>query len=177
MKDRLLRFLDVEPDEAGRVGLLFVMGIFMGLFIATTSVASQTLFLTYFDEGKDLPEALFYSGLFGVVATVVYNFLQNRIPFPLLATISLLIVVATTAFIEFGESYFADPKDMYQFGFTQILPFTFITFLVFWGSFSRMFNLRQAKRLVGVVDIGAMLTTIAAYFAIPVLMGFFKLET
>jgi ATP:ADP antiporter, AAA family len=177
MKDRLLRFLDVEPDEAGRVGLLFIMGIFMGLFIATISVASQTLFLTYFDEGKDLPEALFYSGLFGVIATVVYNFLQNRIPFPLLATISLLIVVATTAFIEFGESYFAKPEDMYQFGFTQILPFTFITFLVFWGSFSRMFNLRQAKRLVGVVDIGAMLTTIAAYFVIPILLDFFKLET
>jgi ATP:ADP antiporter, AAA family len=177
MKARLLRFLDVEPDEAGRVSLLFIMGIFMGLFIATISVASQTLFLTYFSESKDLPVALFYSGIFGVIATVVYNFLQNRIPFPLLATISLLIIVATTGFIEFGEGFFEKPEDMYEFGFTQILPFTFITFLVFWGSFGRMFNLRQAKRLVGVVDIGAMLTTIAAYFAIPVILAYFQLET
>jgi AAA family ATP:ADP antiporter len=85
MKDRLLRFLDVEPDEAGRVGLLFIMGIFMGLFIATISVASQSLYLEHFSEIKDLPYALFKSGMYGLIATVLYNFLQNRIPFPLLA--------------------------------------------------------------------------------------------
>jgi len=79
MKDRLLKFLDIEPDEAGRVGLLFVMGIFMALFIATTSVASQTLYLQHFSEQKDLPYALFWSGVYGLIATVVYNFLQNRI--------------------------------------------------------------------------------------------------
>jgi AAA family ATP:ADP antiporter len=177
MKDRLLSRLDIEPDEAGRVGLLFLMGIFMGLFIATMSVASQTLFLQFFSESKDLPYALFYSGAFGVAATVLYNFLQNRIPFPLLASLSLLVVVGVTAFLEYGERFFSDPKDMYMFGFTQILPLSFLIYLVFWGSFGRMFNLRQSKRLVGTVDIGAMLTTIAAFFSIPVLMSVFNLST
>jgi AAA family ATP:ADP antiporter len=177
MKERLLSRLDIEPDEAGRVGLLFLMGIFMGLFIATMSVASQTLFLQFFSESKDLPYALFYSGVFGVAATVLYNFLQNRIPFPLLASLSLLVVVSVTAFLEYGESFFSDPKDMYMFGFTQILPLSFLIYLVFWGSFGRMFNLRQSKRLVGTVDIGAMLTTIAAFFSIPVLMSVFNIST
>src|SRR5690606_9614686 len=99
MRDRLLKFMRVQPDEAGRVGLLFIMGIFMGVFIATISVASQTLFLQHFDEGRDLPFALLYSGAFGLAATFAYNFLQNRIPFALLSTISLLAVVAVTAFI------------------------------------------------------------------------------
>src|ERR1044071_1566974 len=103
MKARLLRFLDVEPDEAGRVGLLFVMGIFMALFIATTSVASQSLYLEHFSEQKDLPYALFKSGLYGLIATILYNFFQNRIPFWLLATLSLLYVTATTAFLEFAD--------------------------------------------------------------------------
>lgn len=177
MKARLLRFLDVEPDEAGRVGLLFIMGIFMGLFIATISVASQTLFLQTFDEGKDLPRAMFYSGLFGVVATVMYNFFQNRIPFPLLGAISLIGVLALTAVMEFGESLFTNPTDLYFFGFTQLIPFSFLVYLVYWGSFGRMFNFRQSKRLVGVVDIGAMLTTIAAFFSIPVLMAAFPIKT
>src|SRR5687767_14040755 len=115
MKEKLLGFLRVEPDETGRVGLLFVMGIFMGLFIATMSVASQTLFLQHFSETRDLPRALFYSGVFGLVATIVYNFLQNRIPYALLASLSLLTVVAITAFIEFGEGFFAAPNDMYMF--------------------------------------------------------------
>ena len=171
MKDRLLRFMNVEPDEAGRVALLFIMGIFMGLFIATVSVASQTLFLQHFSETQHLPMALFYSGAFGLTATLIYNFLQNKIPFPVLAGLSLLTVVGITAFIEYGAGFFEDPNDMYMFGFTQILPFSFIIYLVFWGSFGRMFNLRQSKRLVGTVDIGAMLTTIAAFFSIPVLMS------
>lgn len=176
MKDRLLRFMHVQPEEASRVGLLFVMGIFMGLFIATMSVASQTLFLQHFSETEDLPLALFVSGAFGLFATIAYNFFQNRIPFPLLAALSLLGIVFVTAFIEFGEGFFENPNDMYMFGFTQILPFSFIIYLVFWGAFGRLFNLRQSKRLVGTVDIGAMITTILAFFSIPVIMDVLEIQ-
>lgn len=170
MKARLLRLLDIEPDETGRVSLLFVMGFFMGMFMATISVASQSLFLVHFSETKHLPVAFVVSGFFGLVATLVYNFLQNRIPFPLLATISLLTVAIITTFIEFGEGFFRDPTYMYAFGFTQILPFSFVVYLVFWGSFGRLFNLRQSKRLLGTVDIGAMIATFIAFFSIPLLL-------
>jgi len=170
MKTRLLRTLRIEADEVERVMLLFIMGFFMGLFMAAISVASQSLFLEHFSETEHLPIAFVVSGVFGLLATVVFNFLQNRIPFPLLATISLLTVAAITAFIEFGESIFDSPNDMYAFGFTQILPFTFVIYLIFWGSFGRLFNLRQAKRLVGTVDIGAMLATFVAFFSIPSLL-------
>ncbi|MEX2234176.1 MAG: hypothetical protein WD824_18575 [Cyclobacteriaceae bacterium] len=170
MKARLLTLLDIEADEIERVLLLFIMGFSMGMFMATMSVASQSLFLENFSEEKDLPIAFVVSGFFGLLATLVYNFLQNRIPFPVLATISLLTVASITAFIEFGEGFFAAPKNMYAFGFTQILPFTFIVYLVFWGSFGRLFNLRQAKRLVGTVDIGALMATFIAFFSIPFLL-------
>ncbi|HET9487639.1 MAG TPA: hypothetical protein VFO54_09395 [Chryseosolibacter sp.] len=165
-----MKLLDVEPDEIERVSILLIMGFAMGMFMATISVASQSLFLQKFNETTDLPLAFVISGLFALVATVAYNFLQNRIPFPVLATISLLTVAAITAFIEFGKGVFAAEEDMYFFGFTQILPFTFIVYLVFWGSFSRMFNLRQAKRLVGSVDIGAMMATFISFFSIPLLL-------
>lgn len=171
MKAKLLRLLDIEPDETERVALLFVMGFFMGMFIATISVASQSLFLEYFSETDELPIAFVVSGVFGLIATLVYNFLQNRIPFPLLATVSLLTVAVITGFIEFGEGFFPDPRYMYAFGFTQILPFSFIVYLVFWGSFGRLFNLRQSKRLVGSVDIGALVATFIAFFSIPLLLN------
>ena len=174
MKARLLKLLDIEADEVERVLLLFVMGFSMGMFIATVSVASQSLFLEHFSETKDLPLAFVVSGFFGLLATVVYNFLQNRIPFSLLATVSLVTVAGITAFIEFGEGFFPKVEYMYAFGFTQILPFSFITYLVFWGSFGRLFNLRQAKRLVGVVDIGALIATFIAFFSIPILLRFFE---
>src|SRR5687768_5738439 len=126
MKAKLLRALDIEADEIERVLLLFIMGFSMGMFMATMSVASQSLFLEHFSETKDLPVAFVVSGFFGLLATLVYNFLQNRIPFPVLATISLATIAFITAIIEFGEGFFNDPNDMYAFGFTQILPFSFI---------------------------------------------------
>jgi ATP/ADP translocase len=171
MKAQLLRFLDVQHGEGRRVGFLLVMSFFMGLFLATISVASQSLFLEHFDEKADLPIALLVSGAFGLAATIIYNFLQNRIPFPVLATLSLLVITGLTAFIEFGEGFFDDPEQIFFFGFTQIIPFSFIIYLVFWGAFGRLFNLRQSKRLVGTVDLGAMLASFLAFFLIPQILS------
>lgn len=167
MKARILRLLGAEHNEAGRVGLLLIMSFFMGVFLATLSVGSQTLFLQHFNEKTDLPSALLVSGAFGLFATLLYNFLQNRIPFQLLAILSLLVMTVITAFLEFGEGYFKDPNTIFFLGFTQIIPFSFVILLIFWGSFNRLFNLRQAKRLVGSVDQGAMIASFIAFFSIP----------
>ncbi len=167
MKSQILQFFDIQRGEGMRVGLLLIMSFFMGVFLATVSVASQSLFLLHFNEETDLPIALLISGAYGLAATLLYNFLQNRIPFPLLAGINLVLITGLTAFIEFGEGVFADPNTIHFFSFTQIVPFSFIIYLVFWGAFGRMFNLRQSKRLVGTVDIGAMIASFIAFFSIP----------
>jgi AAA family ATP:ADP antiporter len=175
MKERLRKLLGVEEQELGPVVLLLLISFLMGLFVATITVASQTQFLTYYDEGKDLPLALVISGAFGLVATAFYTFMQGRVSFNWLATISLIVIILITAGIEFGESYihnyFQDPNFVYFIAFTQILPFVFISQLVFWGSFGRLFNLRQAKRVIGSVDIGVDIASLIAFFSIPVLLS------
>ncbi len=177
MKKFLLRLLDAQPAEGGRVTLLLAMSFFMGVFLATFSVASQSLFLEHFDEGTELPKALLYSGIFGVMATVVYNFFQNRIPFPVLGVASLGIITLLTGFIEFGQRYFSDPNTIFFLGFTLLIPFTFITYLVFWGTFARLFNLKQSKRLVGPVDQGAMIASFIAFFSIPLFLSLKGVDT
>jgi ATP:ADP antiporter, AAA family len=170
MKERILQFLDVEKQESGRVGLLLIMSFFMGVFIATYSVASQSLFLEHY-KTDELPIALLFSGASGLLATLLYNFLQNRIPFTALGAFSVTVILAVTAFIEFGGGFFEDPNRIYYIGFTSFIPFSFIILLVFWGAFGRLFNLRQAKRLVGTVDLGAMLASFIAFFIIPQVLG------
>ncbi len=156
MLKRFWKMLDVEPKETGPVGLLLVMSFLMGLFLATVAVASQSLLLSLpdFSEKNDLPLVLVFSGAFGIVTTVIYNFMQGRISFSALAMFNLVIVILLTGFLEFGGSYVKDAKTLYEFGFTLILPFTFIVQLVFWGAFGRMFNVRDGKRLIGSVDVG-----------------------
>lgn len=169
---RFWKMLDVEPQETGPVGLLLAISFLMGLFLATVAVASQTLFLNFFSEKNDLPVAILYSGIFGIVTTFLYNFLQGRIQFKYLAILNLVIVIGLTAFIEFGNQFVSDKVLLYRFGFMLILPFTFVTQLIFWGSFARMFNVRVSKRIIGSVDIGTDIASIIAFFTIPVMLSY-----
>lgn len=172
MLSKLYKSLGIEPGESGRMTLLLVMGFFMGMFIACLSVAAQSLFLEHYPNQEDLATAFVVSGLFALTATFVYNFFQNRIPFILLGGVSLLTIISLTALIEFGEGVFSDPDTIHYIGFTLILPFTFITLLVFWGSFGRLFNLRESKRLLGSVDAGFLIASLIAFFSIPQILNY-----
>ncbi|MBS1680394.1 MAG: HEAT repeat domain-containing protein [Bacteroidetes bacterium] len=173
MLARFWKMLDVDPSERGPVGLLLIMSFFMGLFLATVAVASQSLLLGLpdFSEKYDLPVVLLFSGVFGIVITLLYNFLQGRISFRSLAIFNLGLMIVLTAFLEFGEVFVKDIKTLYQFGFMVILPFTFVIQLVFWGAFGRMFNVREAKRLIGSVDVGTDIASIISFFSIPIILA------
>lgn len=164
------RLFDLEPGEEGRVALLLIMSFFMGSFLATFSVAAQTLFLNNHDAIKDLPLAFAVSGAFGMLASVIYNALQLRVSFRLLGILSLATITAITSFIEFGDDLLGSSEIIYYFAFTQLAPFTLIVLLIFWGSFNRMFNVRQNKRLFGSVDQGALLASLISFFAIPLVL-------
>ncbi len=169
-KSLLTRLFDLEAGEEGRVILLLVMSFFMGSFLATFSVAAQTLFLNNHDAKTDLPEAFAIAGLFGMAATIAYNFLQRRIPFQLLGLLSLLTITVITAAIEFADNFIDNKELIYYLGFTQLAPFTLIVLLVFWGGFNRLFNVRQTKRLFGSVDQGALIASLISFFTIPVIL-------
>ncbi|HWA32584.1 MAG TPA: hypothetical protein VG737_00570 [Cyclobacteriaceae bacterium] len=174
MKERLTRFLGVEPEETGPVALLLAISFFMGLFLATVSVAAQTLFLSdpTVDEKYDLPKVLVLGGGMGFLATGFFNILMGRVPFRVLGIIFLTLILGLTAFIEFGKDTVADPARLYYIGFSLILPFTFVSQLVFWGAFNRLFSLRQQKRVIGSVDVGMDIAQILAFFTIPIMLSF-----
>ncbi|HEY8512592.1 MAG TPA: HEAT repeat domain-containing protein [Cyclobacteriaceae bacterium] len=167
MKSFFAKLLALQEGEGSRVTSLLLMGFLMGMFLATLTVASSALFLANFDEQTTLPKAFLLSGVVGLLATISYNLLQNRIPFNVLGGLSIAIILGLTALLEFGPSFIADTKDLYFAGFTLILPFTYILNLVFWGSFGRLFNTSQSKRLLSTVDAGAMFASFIAYFSIP----------
>ncbi len=174
-RERLTKLLGVDPQETGPVALLLAISFLMGLFLATVSVAAQTVFLTSegIVEQVDLPYALMIGGGFGFLATGLFNLLQGRVGFRVLAGFFLVLIIAATAILEFGDQYpeIISPKNLHYIGFALILPFTFVTNLVFWGAFNRLFTLRQQKKVVGNVDIGMDIAQIIAFFTIPVMLG------
>jgi ATP:ADP antiporter, AAA family len=178
MKGSLLKqVFSIQEGETGRVGLLLIMSFFMGAFLATFSVAAQTKFLSVPGGSQQLPEAFVLSGIFALFATLIYNFLQSRIPFRILAILSLSTITLVTAFIEFGHSYVElDERNLQFFAYAQIAPFTLVILLVFWGAFNRLFNVKQSKRLLGSVDQGALLASLISFFSIPIVLNYIVVD-
>ena len=173
-KKVLLGVLSVEERESNRVFLLLGMGFMMGIFLATLDVGASALFLNAYDENieTELPLAILLAGIFGVVSTGLYNFFQSRVRFSRLAISSLFLVAIVLLGVEVAFRNLPDPRPIYFFAFTFIVPANFIVLLVFWGAFGRMFNLRQSKRIIGSIDTGQLVASIIALFSIPIILNY-----
>ena len=174
MFDKLLEYLNVRPEERYQVLLMLGAGFFMGIFMATYSVVSESLFLNKL--GDQLNRAFLLSGAFGIVATISFSFAQNRIKFSNLTTVTILLVVAITTFFylgyHFGPAEYKDPIIFSMFCMTG--PISAVLLLSYWGIFGRLFNFRQSKRIIGWIDTGALTATILANLLIPITKALFK---
>lgn len=175
----LLSALNVNEDESKQVYALLAMGFFMGVFLATLDVGASALFLNNLTEAQieeQLPLAILFSGILGIIFTAIYNFFQNRISFQALGLGALFVVTIVILGIEIAFNNLEDPLPIYFFAFTFIVPANFMVLLVFWGAFGRMFDLRQAKRIIGGVDTGQLIASILALFSIPVVIEYLQDE-
>jgi ATP:ADP antiporter, AAA family len=175
VKKTLLGVLNANEDESKQAFSLLGMGFFMGIFLATLDVGAASLFLNNLTEQQvedQLPLAILVSGILGIIFTAIYNFFQNRISFSTLGLASLFIVALILFGIEVAFRNLEDPLPIYFFAFTFIVPANFMVLLVFWGSFGRMFNLRQAKRIIGGIDTGQLIASIIALFSIPIILKY-----
>jgi len=173
-KKTVLKVLSVEEEESSRVFLLLAMGFFMGIYLATLSVGASTLFLQSYSEvelEEQLPLAFLLAGILGIIFTAIYNFFQSRVKFTSLAIGAIIILTLILFGIEVAFRNVENPVPVYFFAFTFIVPSNFIVLLVFWGSFGRMFNLRQSKRIIGSIDTGQLIASIIALFAIPIVIN------
>ncbi len=174
MKSIIYRLLDVEPQQAPRVFLMLGMGFFMGIFLATYDVAAASIFLLNFAD--QLPIAILLSGFAGIVLTFIYNFFQSRIPFRILAIATMLFIVGVVASIEFIDPFLPDPSYKYFGAFVLALPLNYLTLLIFWGTFGRLFNLRESKKIIGSIDTGQLIASILALFSIPLILQYLETE-
>ncbi|WP_421879923.1 hypothetical protein [Marinoscillum sp.] len=181
-----LAFLGGEPGEEKPMLLLLGMGFFMGIFLATYQIGSETLFLDVLGE-QYLDIAFFTAGALGIISTLLFVFLQRRINYSTLIVTNLFLIFAFMAVMRWAfewtnyevvteaatqaaaESGTEDkPFALLPFVmFVMMGPITAIILLGFWGTFGRMFDLRASKRIIGGIDTGALTSTIIAFFSIP----------
>ncbi|MEQ8304772.1 MAG: cyclic nucleotide-binding domain-containing protein [Cyclobacteriaceae bacterium] len=172
----IFQALNVRPEEKTQVVLMLATGFFMGIFIATYQVTSESLFLNSLSDQLD--KAFLVSGIFGIVSTALFSFLQNRIKFSTLTTSSILSIVIATSAVYLLYNYGGDRyHDLVLFVMYCLAgPMTAVLLLCYWGIFGRLFNFRQSKRIIGWIDTGQLVAAILAFFLIPLTANYF-LET
>ncbi len=141
---------------------MLATGFFMGVFIATYQVTADSLFLNRL--GNQLNKAFLVAGALGIVATALFSFFQNFIKFSTLALSSVILILAFT-FGAYLLLHFGDPASHNAYIFAMYCmtgPITAILLLSFWGTFGRLFNFRQSKRIIGWIDTGQLIAAIVA---------------
>jgi ATP:ADP antiporter, AAA family len=171
-KSTVYKTLNIEANEALAVFLLIAQSIFIGIFYGAFDIGAHTLFLKHFPEDM-ISKAYIVSGLIGIILTAIFSKVQSKINFSSLARYSLLFVSFTTLLMWLFFQFSVGGWTVFL-AFILLGPLNIIAILAFWGTVGRMFNLRQGKRLFGIIDTGQILGIIISSFAIPLIIQFMR---
>lgn len=172
MKSLLLKLTSAEQEEWGQVSLLLLLGFFLGTFIATYDVGTNSLFIQKFDEQRDLPIAIVLSGILGIIFMSVYNYLLSRMDYEALAVSIFLLLALLVGSVSVMLNVTQHEYAIFA-AFVLLAPATSMVIILFWGIFGRMFSYRAAKRISGGIDAGQTMATITAFFLLPFLEDIF----
>lgn len=167
--DRALGALQVQQNERLAIGLLlahsFSIGIFISYYLAYANGAFMGLF-----EATDLPLTYVLSGVTGFVASAVFAHYQKRIAYGRLAVGTLVTIGAVVA--AFMVGVWIDPmnKPLIFALFLGLIPVLGLIGLQFGGMIMQLFDLRQGKRLYGVIASGEVVSSMIWFFTIPVIL-------
>lgn len=165
----LIDTLNIRRDEVFSVSLLVFQSFFLGVFLGAFDVAANTLFLNNFEQSM-ISKAFVVSGLIGIILTSIYSYLQARLTFSKLAAINLTAVAIITFSLRAGY-YFAETKWL-AFGlFVLMGPLNIVALVGFWGTVTRIFDIRQGKRIYGFIDTGQVIGVIISSFSVPFLIS------
>ena len=162
MAEAFAGVLTVKSQEQKQITLMLATGFFMGVFIATYQVTADSLFLNRL--GDQLNKAFLIAGGLGIITTGLFSFFQNLVKFSTLALSSVILILAFTVGA-YLLLHFGDPSlhNTYIFAmYCMTGPITAILLLSFWGTFGRLFNFRQSKRIIGWIDTGQLIAAIVA---------------
>jgi AAA family ATP:ADP antiporter len=161
-------FLQVKTLEQRQVVLMLTTGFFMGVFIATYQITADSIFLNRL--GSYLDKAFLAAGILGIVTTFLFSSFQNLIRFSVLTQISVAIIFFFTLAVYY-LLHFGNPEWANMVIFTMYCgsgPIIALLLLCYWGTFGRLFNFRQSKRIIGWIDTGQLVAAISASFLIPI---------
>ncbi|HZM50025.1 MAG TPA: HEAT repeat domain-containing protein, partial [Vicinamibacteria bacterium] len=171
----LTRLFDLQPGEGRSVGLMLAHSFAMGAATVFFETAASALFLARFGASA-LPYVYVAAALLNTVTGVVYARAQNRVPFPRLMTGTLWFLLVSVAALRVGLGLSAAGWLVFLL-LVWYRALSILTDLEYWAVAARLYDLRQAKRLFGIVGSGEVVARIAGSFAVPLIVHAFGIAS
>lgn len=158
-----------KSREHRKIALFVALSFFcLGLPRVTTNATAFTLFLDTF-EAAQLPYTYLGAAAVAPLVGAGYLWLQRRVSFW-----TLILVAMTFDIVALGATWIGLQTPFAKWLIALLTIWVevewMIAGLVFWGLAERMFTLRDAKRLFGVISAGEPAAVIVGGFAIPLLL-------
>jgi hypothetical protein len=146
------QFLGVRTREVKTVWLFFLHNFLLGIGTVLLYVVATVILLEH-EPAKSLPLAYGLSAVAMLVSGKLYAYFEHRLPLTLLATRTLLVVIGFTLLL--GILVFVGHSVGAAIGLMVVYRLIYLlTHLEFWGVSAVVFNVRQGRRLFGVISSG-----------------------
>ena len=171
-KEWFTKILNIRNEELKPVFLLMVFSFFIGLSLTFYFTASNAIFLKHFPP-QMIPVSFIASGIIVCLAWWIFSHMDKKSSLARQVTVKFLFVFLTVLAISIGVWAF-DSSWLAFTMYTWVRVMVYITLVNFWGVAGRLFNIRQGKRIFGLISIGEAISIIIGYFSIPLILHFLK---
>jgi hypothetical protein len=171
MKNRILQLLNIRTDEAWLVTNLFWLQFFQGVGVAIFNSVVLALFIEHF-EALELPKVYLLAGVLLLVVGFIYSKVEHSLSMKKLVPL-IIVFVAVSIFILrllFSEH---NPSAYLFLLLSWYYVIYLLTNLEFWGLAALQFDIRQSKRLFGMIGAGDIPAKLFGYSAVPLLVKVF----
>ncbi|HET7291460.1 MAG TPA: Npt1/Npt2 family nucleotide transporter [Vicinamibacteria bacterium] len=166
--DRAAALLGLEPGEGRAAGLMAAHSFALGLSTVFFETAASALFLSHFQKDA-LPYVYIAAALLNTAIGVVYSAALDRLPFARLMQGTLLALLLSVLGLRGGLALASAGWLFFVLlVFYRIL--SALTDLEYWAVAARLYDVRQAKRLYGVIGTGEVVARILGSFSVPLLL-------
>lgn len=158
------RLLNVREEEAAKVSGLFMLHFMQGIGIALFFTLVSSFFLSAF-EAAQLPYVFFTAAVMMVVIGKLYSYLEEKIPLAKLSKILIFSMFLSILGIWLGFVFGVGPWLLF-FALAWYRVLYLVTNLEFWGLSSVALDVRQSKRLFGLISAGDIPAKLLGYLAV-----------
>jgi ATP/ADP translocase/HEAT repeat protein len=166
---KLLALLNIEPGEEKIVLLMLLHSFFIGSARIFTRSGAYALFLVQF-TANDLPKIYIGIGVIVTLLSLIYLRLSERLSFPKLLSANVIFLILSLLGFRFGLQIGAFKWLVFFLPIWYEVLWT-LTNLEYWNLAGRLFNVRQGKRLFGLIGASEQVAIIAGGFLVPIVVG------